>query len=182
MQWRGTKADLVRSIRLLPLVLAGTHPDPADLHGIFWGYVGNAVLKLIREAYLVKLDGGEGSDGITWAKLAASTLAKRRRKGRDDEEILIEMGSLLASLRPGTDDRPSGVVDQVFDIGRAGVTVGTAEEKADWHQHGRENMPARPIVPPDGEIPVAWEEPIEAAMQQGLERVIEEMCRVGGIA
>ncbi len=43
------------------------------------------------------------------------------------------------------------------------------------------DLPARPIVPPDGEIPVAWEEPIEAAMQQGLERVIEVMCNVGGI-
>jgi hypothetical protein len=181
MQFRGTRADLERSIRLIPSVLAGAHPDVLGIREVFFGYVANAVLREIRDAYLVKLDGGTGSDGIRWAELAVATLAKRRSKGRTDSEILLETGDLLASLRPGIGHHPLGNPEQVFDVKPGGVTVGTADRKADRHQTGTEFMPARPIVPPDGELPPAWIEPVERAMEEGIAKVIEMVVSNGGI-
>lgn len=183
MQFRGTRADLERSIRLIPHVLAGRHPDVLGLAPVFFGYVANAVLKEIRGAFLTKLDGGTGSDGIKWAELAVATIAKRRRAGRDDSDLLIETGALLQSIRPGIDHHPLGNPEQVFDIHPGGVTVGTANERADYHQQGSPGrMPARPIVPPDGSLPVAWEPMVEAAMEEGMRRVIEMVVSAGGIA
>lgn len=166
---------------MIPQVLAGHYHDPLDLNKLFWGFVGNAVLKLVREAYEVKRHGGRGSDGIQWQPLAEATLAKRRGQGRFDEEILIETERILASLRPGVAERIAGHPDQVFRIVPGGVKVGTAVPYADRHQEGAEYLPARPIVPPDGLLPPAWQAPIEEAMEAGLVAVIERICAAGGI-
>lgn len=181
MRWRGTKAELLNSLRLVPRVLAGVHPDALGIAPVFWGTIANAALKEIRGAYLTKLEGFEGSDGVTWAKLAVATLAKRQREGRDDADILLETGRLLASLRPGADHFPLGNPDQVFDIHPGGVTVGTAHEHADKHQRGTTHMPARPIVPVDGNLPRAWEKPVEDAMRDAMLKVIAMVVDAGGI-
>ncbi len=182
MQFRGTRASLKRSLALIPKVLTGLHNDSLGLCEVFYGHIGNAVLAEIRGAYLVKLEGGLGSDGIRWAELAVATVAKRRRAGREDSDILIETGALLQSLRPGVGHLPLGNPDQVFDIKPGSVTVGTQNERADWHQNGSPGrMPARPIVPPDGKLPPAWEEPVERAVEEAMTKVIEMVCAAGGI-
>lgn len=180
--WRGTRAGLHAALRKLPAVLAGVEPDPHGLSRIFLAEVGDAVLEEIRAAFVVKSRGGTGSDGIRWQDLKESTLERRRRKGIDHDRRLEETGALLASLTPGTGDpdaaRPA---NQVFDIEPGGVTVGTQDEKASKHQDGWANVPARPIVPEDGSLPAAWEREVEEAMERGMEKVIEEMCRRGGV-
>ncbi len=180
MTFKGSKADLIRSLNLIPAVLAGTYPDLHGLHAIFWGYVGNAVLKLAQDDYKAKMLGGVGLNAAWWAELAKSTLAKRKRAGRTDEDILYETGALLKSLTPGADDFRSNADDQVFDLQRDGVKVGTKVAYVDYHQKGiAGRMPARPVIPTD--LPLAWESEVEEAMQEGLKVVIGVMVNAGGL-
>lgn len=183
MNWNGSQTDLVRSIRLIPAVLSGNHPDALGLGAIFWGFVGNAVLELVREAYLVKAAGGTGSDGIKWAPLKpATTQNKRPRSPYVASDILIETQALIDSLKPGIGQYASGAVDQVFKVEPGGVTVGTEVSYADFHQTGvPPHLPARPIVPPSGQLPTAWEPQVEAAMEQAMVKVIEAVVLGGGI-
>lgn len=180
--WNGTRADLVRSLRLIPEVLAGTYPDQLGLGAVFWGYIGNAALEQIEGDFDARMRGGVGPDGKPWAALKPSTLrSKRPIYPFYKDEILAETGKLLASLESRRGYVPSGAADQIFDIKPGSVTVGSKEKKADLHQYGTDRMPARPIVPPDGQIPKAWDNRIEEAMEDGLKAVIEIVCANGGI-
>lgn len=179
LRWKGTKADLLASLRRLPAVLSGREPDPLGLGAILQGFVGNAALARIRADFLAKSAGGVGSDGVRWPALAESTLERRRRKGLTHEDILVEYGSLLASLTAGTGEKPSGAADQVFRLEADGVTVGTAERKADIHQKGTGRIPARPITPDD--LPPGWTPDIEAAAERAMEMILERVCDAGGL-
>lgn len=180
--WKGTRGDLVRSLHLIPAVLAGTHADRLGLHDIFWGYVGNAVLDLIQRNFKDKMQGGGGYDNIPWQELAKMTLKLKRPVAPYTKfDILAETGALYDSLEPGSHEVPSGAVNQVFDFLPAGVRVGSKDPKADAHQEGREdtNLPARPFVPED--LPDKWLPNIEFAMEEGIQAVIERMVANGGI-
>lgn len=182
INWKGSKDDLLRSIRLIPAVLAGTHADPLGLKELFWGYVGNTVLDLIQRNFKDKMQGRGGYDGIPWHELAKMTLKLKRPQAPYTKfDILAETGALFDSLEPGSHEVPSGAVNQVFDFLTEGVRVGSKGPKADAHQEGREdtNLPARPFVPDD--IPAAWYPDIEFAMEEGIEAVIAKMVANGGI-
>ena len=181
LKFNGSRRDLRRSLRLINRVLAGKHADKLGIREVFWGRVGNAVLRLVSRAYRVKIGGGTADDGIKWAKLAVATLERRQRKGRTDHQILIETGELLDSLRAGRGHTPSGAPGQIFDIGPRSVTVGSFQPKADWHQHGNAHLPARPIVPPDGEIPERWLPEVERAIEEAYAEVLEIVVRNGGL-
>lgn len=182
MKFKGTKSALVRSLKLIPSVLAGHHPDALGIAPVFFGHVGNTVLRLISEDFEARLAGGAAKDGSTWAPLAEATIAKRRREGRSDDEILIESRSLLASLRPGLEHYAAGIAGQVFDIAPGSVTVGSQVEYADFHQRGVPGkLPARPIVPPTGDIPAAWEPELSRSCEEAMTRVIEMVVNAGGI-
>jgi hypothetical protein len=88
----------------------------------------------------------------------------------------------MASLEPaGPDPDAPRPPEQVFDLSVPGtVTVGTANETADRHQTGTTRMPARPIVPPDGELPAAWEKELEAAGERAMTAVLEILLNNGG--
>lgn len=182
MNWRGTTADLHRSLRLLPRVLSGNYSDDLGLRTLFWGNLGNAILAIVSESFKVKLAGGVGSDGVRWAQLAVATLAKRKREGREDGAILHETGAMLESLLPGDGANPSGAENQIFDISQNGLRVGTEDPKADRHQKGTDHMPARPIVPTNpNDFPPGWMPRVEAALQEALTVTIQKMCDGGGI-
>lgn len=176
--WRGTRAELHRELARIPAILAGKAHDPHGLGEIFLREVGREVLDLIYEAFLVKSRGGVGSDGISWAELKESTLERRRRKGVTHDRRLEEAGDLLASLKPG---EPGAVPNQVFKVEPGAVTVGSSDSKAEKHQNGRGHVPPRPITPPGGEIPPGWDEAMNEALERGMEKVVEEMCRRGGV-
>ncbi len=180
MTFNGSKDRLVASLKLIPSVLAGKHPDRLNLCPQFWGCVGNAVLRSALGDYLTKMFGGTGLDGVKWAPLAAATLAKRRRAGRGDDDILVETLTLIGSLQPGPGDLPSGAPGQVFEPRPGGVAVGSDLPYADFHQNGvPPHLPARPFLPAD--LPAGWEAAVERGMEEGLVRVIEEVVAAGGI-
>lgn len=182
MNFKGTRANLVRSLKLIPLVLSGKYPDALGLGPLFWGYIGNAALAFLHTDYEARMRGGSALDGSAWAPLSDATLAKRRREGRGDGDILRESYALLESLKPGIEQFAAGVVGQVFDVEPGGVTVGSAVPYADFHQQGVPGrLPARPIVPVDGQIPQPWEGFIEASMEEAMLKVIEVVLQAGGI-
>lgn len=79
---------------------------------------------------------GRGGD---WAEHAPSTIARRG----EGAPILNEGGQLEASLQ-------RNAAGHVLEITGTGVVEGSADRTANFHQHGTEHMPARPIlVDPD---------------------------------
>ena len=181
MKFRGSKERLKDSIKLIPAVLAGKHPDLLGLKPVFWGEVGNAVLKLIQEDMVAKGAGARTSTG-KWKQLAPETLERRKRKGFSGEEILQETHRLLASFTPGTGHLPSGVADQVFNFLAAGIEIGTDVEYAEFHQDGVPGrIPQRPIVPKTGKIPHAWDGAVADAIERGIQKVMEMIVAAGGI-
>lgn len=179
--WRGTRAELMRSLHLLPALLAGRRADPLGLAKGLQLRLGVTVLSKVQVAFVVKSRGGTGSDGIKWAPLAKRTLTKKRTGGTGKADALRDTGALLRSLTPGVDDRPSGAPGQLFELVAGGVIVGSKLPYAGFHQDGTEHVPARPIVPPDGRIPDAWAPDLEAAGVRGLIRAVELMALAGGI-
>lgn len=80
----------------------------------------------------------ESAAGKSWAPLAASTLARKRALGYP-EDILVATGALKRSLREGG-------ANNIHQVGRDFVRVGTTDEKAAFHQKGTSKMPARPFA------------------------------------
>ena len=180
MKFRGSRERLLYSLRMIPHVLSGRHQDALGIHDVFWTIIGNEVLRLVQRDYAVKKAGGRTAATGKWKPLAESTLERRRRKGITSEDIMVESARLMESLRAGVDDRVSGAIDQIFDVGPAGVTVGTATPYVDYHQTGVPGrLPARPVVPKD--LPPQWEPHIERAMERALKKVVQLVCDAGGI-
>jgi phage gpG-like protein len=178
-QWKGTRAELIQSLQSLPAVLSGRLPDPLGLGKVFFTHIGNAVLKLIQDDFLVKSKGGTGAGGVAWAPLKESTLERRRRKGIEHEEILKQTESLLESLTPDQNNAVDAVriAGQVFEYAVGSITVGTDIPYADYHQNGTAYMPPRPIVPLSGDLPVEWESAVDQAIEEAFQVVIEIMVR-----
>ena len=185
LSWKGSKADLLRNLRLLPSVLAGKSPDPHGLARIFLAHLGNAVLKCLQEDFETKSAGGTGRDGVKWPPLSIVTLQERRRKGISHKEILVETEALRTALTPGATNDPDAVriFGQLFAFSLAQLRVGidlTEIHYAEFHQTGTPFMPARRIVPDD--MPAGWEPTIADAARAGIEKVMEVVCDRGGVA
>lgn len=186
LHWRGTRERLVAELRKLPKVLSGVEGDPYGLGAILLAHIGNAILRCIAQDFDTKASGGRGRDGVKWKELAAETLRKRREKGYSGSEILKESEDLRRALEAGSDDPDAvRVFGQLFEIVSGSVCVGVDEDEipyARFHQEGTAHMAARPIVPTDGLIPSAWEPELNAALEKGMEKVIEVMCDRGGVS
>jgi hypothetical protein len=113
------------------------------------------------------------ADAIKEAKRQASEIIKAKDQKRinillkeEKVKILRDTGVLLNSLSPGVMRGQSGYAkprgdggdDQVFYFMRAGVIVGTNVPYAGVHQYGSEkqNIPARPFLPPPDATPQIW--------------------------
>lgn len=181
LTFRGTHADLMRSLNLIPQVLSGKVPDDLGLRELLFGELGRTVLRLAWGDFATKMAGGTGADGIRWQPLAEATLLRRQRSGREDSDILRETLRLMRSLEPGTGAAPANP-DQVFEVLKDGVRVGSAAPHADFHQYGvPDRTPARPFLPPDDEIPPGWESEIDRALERGMVQVITRMVEAGGV-
>jgi hypothetical protein len=173
MNFRGTRRRLIDSLKRIPAVLAGTHPDALGIREAFWGHVGDEVFRLTRDDFRAKALGGAGRDGEQWAPLAEATLERRRRAGRADDDILVETLRTLASLYR---DAPEGFVRPE----PGGATIGISVPYARFHQTGVPGrLPARPIFPKD--IPDGWLADFERALEEALTKVIEMVVANGGI-
>ncbi len=193
--FRGTRQELHQ---LLGSLGAAAHAGSPAAKGLQLR-LGVALLSQIQQDYIVKSRGGTGKDGIRWAPLKPSTIARRRkskadkvvartlqlgsrRKLRQEElygqrvvDILRDTGRLLRSFSPGVEDRPSSAAEQVFDTPSGAVIVGTNVPYATAHQHGNpaRNLPARPILPVGGVIPAAYWPALRLAAVRGVVRLIE---------
>lgn len=91
--------------------------------------------------------------GAPWAPLAESTIA---RKGSD--KILEETDKLRDGIR-------------VAPTAGAGVQITSEAEYAGFHQVGREDMPARPILPTRG-LPRTWQRIIDDALDDAFDEAL----------
>ena len=181
--FRGNRADLVRSLRLLPLVWSGRAPDSLGLARVFWGTVANEMFAALQDNYRDKLDGGSGVDGRPWAELSPATIERRLRAGRTDSKILIETEAMLRSLTGGAGSDPSGAEGQVNERIPGGVRIGSDVEYARFHQTGVPGrLPARPFLPDDsGDLPPAWQAVLDRCVETAMVRTVEALCAAGGI-
>lgn len=179
--FRGTRAQFVRSLRLIPLVLASRRPDSLGLRELFWGTVANLMFEAIQREYEVKIVGGSDVAGVAWQELSPATIERRLRAGRTDDRILIETDALIESLTPGTGADPSEAPGQVNRLDPAGVTIGSDVPYADFHQRGVPGrLPARPFMPADP-LPPQWERVLEECVERAMVAVIERVVTAGGI-
>lgn len=183
--FRGSRAELRELIRSIPAILSGRAPDPAGVARGFQLRLSMSLLSQCQADFLTKSRGGCGQDGITWAPLKGSTIARRAGKERKalkggrgspafagNRDILRDTGRLFRSLSAGVEETPAGNPDQVLRLGRGEVIVGTNVPYAAYHQYGTARMPARPFLPVDG-IPAAYQPALFAAAGRGLIRVLQ---------
>jgi len=87
----------------------------------------------MRRAQLQHFDDKEGPDGTPWPPLSEATIA-RRREGSGDAEVqtLRDTDVMYTSIN--------------YKADRRGVSVGTNDPKAEFHQFGTDNIPMRPFI------------------------------------
>jgi hypothetical protein len=94
---------------------------------------------------------------------------KLKTLGNRNVEILRDRGILFNSLSPGslvgdpataayTPPSGDGAEEQIFEVRQGLISAGTNVVYASTHQHGdaSRNIPARPIFPPEDQIPNVW--------------------------
>lgn len=104
-----------------------------------WEMVGEYMLEQFRTNYA--MEGGWVGKGTEWAPLAASTVKDRIRRGWPGEHPILERSG---QLKESITER--GAAYNVFDVRPDGVTIGTADPIAPFHQFGTSRMPARQMV------------------------------------
>lgn len=72
------RADVEETLRNLPAILEGTHPDPHGIAESLRSRVAFGFLDLVADAFEQKGRGYTGSDGIKWAPLSSQYLAYSR--------------------------------------------------------------------------------------------------------
>lgn len=114
---------------------------------------------------------------IAWATLKAEgAKTKLEVLGNRQVDILRDTGELFRSLSPGVDATPSGADGQIFETPPGQVIVGT--NKKPWHHTGIPGkLPARPLWPTDGRLPVAWWDALLRVIQMGALRALELALR-----
>ncbi len=116
---------------------------------------------------------------IAWAVLKSEgAKTKLEVLGERSVEILRDTGELLRSFSPGVDGKGDGTI---LRTPPGSVTVGTS--KKPWHQNGIPGkLPARPFWPQNGELPPAWWEAIQEALQEGITEIVVRVLRSGRAA
>lgn len=143
--------------------------------------VGTDLLSKSQQAYLAKSRGGTGSDGIKWAPLAPSTLAKRNRRGKANAKrkttksgkarpagggvaIGRDTGLQLASASPGFNATGGG---NIFDIQANSVTIGYGRHYSKYFDEERALLPSK--------LPPKWRESCEAIAARWLEKLFSQL-------
>lgn len=151
-----TPSDKIRAKLRRAKVAFGNQQRPA-LEAI-----GVAVLSQSQQAYRVKSRGGTGSDGIKWKPLAASTIAKKNRRGKVNANrkttksgkarpgggttaIGIDTGLQQSSASPGFKAAGGG---NIFRLTNTEVTVGYGRSYSGYFDEIRELLPIK--------LPQSW--------------------------
>jgi hypothetical protein len=152
-------------------MLTGQTGDRRGIAAEFQATVANAFFRLVQSDTEVKSRGGRGIDGITWPKLAPSTL---KSKGQPPYglKILAEYGDLYRTLTPSpVPGRLAGVRGQVvrIDSARRAIVCGSREKV--WHHRGVPGrLPRRRLWPMPELVPAQWSETLKAAVKLAYDR------------
>lgn len=153
----------------LPKYLAGIKRDHYGLRKEYWSVFARELYKRIARGYLSKSVGGTDDLSNKWKPLKKSTIERRSRKPAkyghlkksatfreaiarlaagavSKVPILIDTGRLYESLQPGKvvgGTYLKKTKDQIFDIKRGEVTLGTKVPYAEMQHKTRPLWPAR---------------------------------------
>lgn len=191
--FRGTRDDLRRALAAVPMTLAGRGRDTVGAARGVQLRLSMALLSQVHQDFLTKSRGGTGRDGVKWKALDPKTIAGRKRTKREKAEfrrrkggekltalryyggrvvdILRNTARLLRSITPGADGSSTGL-DQIVKTLPSEVIVGTNVPYAAAHQNGTKHIPARPIMPVRGRIPLAYMPAIGLAAARGVARAV----------
>lgn len=132
-----------------------------------WEQVGEDLLSDFRANFDYEGDlFARAFDG--WDVLADATVLDRTRHGFEGEHpILVRTGDLRESVVE------RGAPGNVFDVRADGLTVGTDDWRAGWHQWGTSRMPARPM------IGISWQR--RSGLVDRLNTYIQSQARAQGL-
>jgi len=168
-------------VRDLPKTLTGVRVTPKiqKLRDTFWSHFAKAFFKKAYQNYQKKAEGGSDEYGVRWKPLSKSTLirrakkslvslAKQRNKGAANDLILVRTGRLRDSFKPGqiagSSYQPTNE-DQVFEIGRGRMKIGSAVPYAD------DQDKARPLLGNESRL-------IEAALEEAQKALVKDLTRL----
>lgn len=140
--------------------------------------MGVSVLSQSQLDYRTKSRGGTGTDGIKWKPLAASTIAKRNRRGKKNANrkttksgkarpvggsvsIGIDTGLQLSSASPGFSAAGGG---NIFRLTSTSITVGYGRIYSKYFDE------ARPLLP--DYLPDSWRKRLESIVGRWAESII----------
>lgn len=141
--------------------------------------MGVSLLSNSQQAYLQKSKGLRGSDGITWAPLAPSTIEKRNRRGKVNAkrkttksgkvrptggsvDIGRDTGLQLSSARPGFSVGGGG---NIFRLTNTSVTVGYGMSYSKYFDEDRALLPDK--------VPDPWVAQLEAIVGRWAEAIMK---------
>ncbi len=163
-----TRADIRQALAGIPLLARAG----GDVANAMLGDAGNALLRRIKEAFLIKMGGGTDETGERWAPLSPRTIAKRGKRRKID--ILRDTGKLLRTLSPG-----STIAEKVFRVAPGSVTIGTSRKGAAAHHKGvpLRNLPQRRLWPKPKNWPPGWKRDILEPLRAGVVKLIVKRLR-----
>lgn len=141
--------------------------------------LGVRLLSESQKAFQAKSRGGQGSDGIKWKSLAASTIERKGRRGKRNEkrkktaggkarpgagssQIGVDTGLMRASGQPGAKG-------SLVPNGEQSVTVGYSMEYATYFDE------IRPLMP--DKMPAAWQNALDDSAQRFINKYVEGVFR-----
>jgi hypothetical protein len=105
VQFRGTRRDVSRIVRLAAGMISGRVADQHDIGKGFLYTLGFAALTDIKDAFLTKARGGTDEMGIRWPKLSPAYLAYGRRFERGEQAQLKRGAGLGGAHRRAPGDK-----------------------------------------------------------------------------
>lgn len=105
--WKGTRADLVATLRRFAAAAAGVGPAAGTQRVVRAVLTRGAVALLtqIHLAFVAKARGGTGSDGIKWPPLSPKTIARRRSSRKERKALGLGGRRYRGNLTPAENRR-----------------------------------------------------------------------------
>lgn len=133
--------------------------------------IGTDILTRQRLSFERKSRGGAGDEGVVWAKLSPVTIRLKTKGRGGDTQIGVDTGRMRNAVEPGfLSDGPVNV----FEVHDYEVEVGYRGEYVEYFDQGTPRMPARPLMPGDGDYPASWTESVERTVFDWLDEVAAE--------
>ena len=148
----GVSVGVSVDLRRLEQDLSGSGERAKDIRPWLRGHVSPDVTTLLVQQFASQ--GSRMRRGHRWARLSASTLRSKARRGTIDNGILIDSGAMWRAFVETSDSDSV----EVFNRQRYIRSVqGDAKRIAGYHRDGTPRMPARPVMGDGIPLPVQSE-------------------------